>query len=1566
MSDQSILDILYRLPANGQPISQLDLAKRLQDASLSVSQTQIAVGLEQLCAKGMAVRLGSGEFARADRNDIRVAGDFELAELMAQIATTLIHNDRREIGHRITDALRRVTQYTGADRGYVFDYDFERKLVLYKYEWCGPGISAQIDTCHSISLANLSQSEWVGPHTRGESVVIDDVASLENEGLRKWLEAQDIKSVVSVPIMADDKCLGFVGFDAVRQHRRYGTQEVRLLETLARMLANLHWQEADRRALDQAHDNLDVIVEGTEVGTWIWWLRDGRLEINENWATILGYTRKELEPVAIETWERLSHPEDLALAKEQIAQNLDGTLKYYDAKLRMRHKAGHWVLVQTRGRLMQRDSQEGIVAVGIHQDVTEREQANQDRQLLSNIINRSPVVAFRWSNEPGWPVEFVSETVEIFGYKADDFTRGRLRFQALIHPDDSERIDREVADYLAKGPDVYKQSYRLRHGQGHWIWVDDFTWLTRDQDGNVSEINGVLLDITERKQLERALKLHATLIDNTVDVVVLRDSELRFRTVNQGFLSLANQPLESVIGRTDSEVFGHTVAQQYIEVYQNNTRRALALKRGESFVVEDRFPAPDGSDRHFRTRHFPVFDDETSELLGAATISVEITDLKRAQTAMANSEHRFRALFEKSPVVILMHDPVTGEVLEANDRACEFYQVETVAQLRDRNMWNLAAPYSMVDALALIHKTVRQGRQTFEWQLLSPAGAVVWESVTLEPIQIEGSLRILSISIDITERVLAQQALAQSEERFRGLLEHLPNVAVQGYDRNKRVFFWNLGSEVLYGYRAAEAIGRSPFDLIVPQEIQAGISADFDSWLAGGPAVPASELELHDKSGAKKYVYSCHVLRQSPSGEPEIYSIDVDLTDQKSAQERLELLARVFSHSYDGVVITDKDARIIEVNDRFCEMTGYGRDEVLGQNPSMLHSGRQNKVFYKAMWDQLSGQGYWLGQLWNRKKSGETYAIETRITSIKDSRGEVVNYIANVTEVTERLNYEEKLKHVAYYDDLTGLPNRTSVSETLRQAVVKFHQHDMPLAVVFIDLDEFKTINDTHDHETGDRYLQEIATRLQSIIRQGDVAARFGGDEFILVIQKLDQATPDHPVFARLLAELREPVMLDGKPLRLTASVGVTFYPQHVIVDADQLLRQADQAMYSAKQNGKNKIVFFDTEFERAIIDRNARTEALRSAIGKGELVLHYQPQVDMGAGKVLGVEALVRWNHPSDGLLSPGSFLNLIQDDEPLGMALTQWVLAQALNDLERLREMGYMLGMSVNIIIPALESMRAAFLNYLQKMLRQHATLDPELLSLEIVENVLIDDLSEATNTINQMQKLGLKISLDDFGTGFSSLSYLKHLSFDELKIDQGFVRDMLHDREDMTIVQAVISLSQSFGVPVIAEGVETARHAEILLRLGCLRAQGYAISRPLAIDALVAWLRDWRPDPEWKHIVPMSSHFYPVAAMLSAHIGWVESLDKYLRKEVADPPMLNMKSCEFDEILSLHQAMAESDDFRQKAIQYHEALHAAGAAAIAAHQSDDDAQAHAQFAQAMILSKKFQTLIWDRLQY
>jgi len=417
----------------------------------------------------------------------------------------------------------------------------------------------------------------------------------------------------------------------------------------------------------------------------------------------------------------------------------------------------------------------------------------------------------------------------------------------------------------------------------------------------------------------------------------------------------------------------------------------------------------------------------------------------------------------------------------------------------------------------------------------------------------------------------------------------------------------------------------------------------------------------------------------------------------------------------------------MEVNDRYCQITGYRRDELLGKMPTMLDSGQYDKSFYKSVWSQVDEQGYWVGEIWNCKKSGATYPVEIRITALKRRDNRVSNYIAHITDISERLEFEKKLKDIAYRDPLTGLPNRSSLSDVLQQTITRFKYRHIPFAIVFIDLDEFKAINDSHGHEIGDRYLQEVAKRLKAIIRDDDTAARFAGDEFVLILQNQQADAPNHSVFNRLLEALRAPIVINGNTLKLAASFGVTFYPQSSAVDADQLLRQADQAMYSAKQRGKNQVVYFDSELERAIMLRNTRIAELNQAIKNGEMCLHYQPQVDMSTGQVLGVEALVRWNHPVDGLLAPAAFLDLTREQEQLGLFLSKWVLSQSLDDLARLHTRNRELNLSVNTIIPSEERLREMLLRDLRETLAQHSEIAPRLLTLEMVENTFIDDLSE-----------------------------------------------------------------------------------------------------------------------------------------------------------------------------------------------------------------------------------------------
>lgn len=1794
--------ILQRLPADGGAISAGALLDRLQKDDPALDPATLDAAIEMLARLHLLRRDRDGALRRAGSlgQIDRVASN--LGEILAELATTLIYTSPGDMALRIAQTLRRVTEFVGADRGYVFDYDWQRSEAIYSHEWCAEGISPQIDIIGAVPMNEIG--DWVSAHRKGESVVIDDVAAWPEKQVREILQAQDIVSTAAVPMMHEGLCLGFVGFDSVRQPRHYTEQELRLLRVLAQMLVNLRLHDDERRALEQERNRLGIIVEGTAAGTWIWRLDSGQLEINELWAGMLGYTRAELEPVDIATWDRLSHPGDLAQARAVMDRNVSGELDYFEAVVRMRHKAGHWVWVLTRGRVMQRDAQgRGLVAAGIHQDITGGETARQRLLQLSAIIQRSPVVAFRWHNSPGWPVEFVSENVEQFGYRPQDFLSGGVVYSDLIHPDDLGRIQGEVAKHLAEGPDNYRQTYRLRHHDGRWLWIEDFTWLTRGEDGVVTEINGVIWDITRRKETEteferneralrnaqriarlghwemdletglaevsdavleifaerekrrrpdfqtflesvhpedrdkvgadfdrmlqqpdvvyndvehrivtgdrqvkwvrqqaeiirdadgRPLRLFGTvqditarktleqeresqaaIIDNSADVAILRDADLRLVSVNKAYLELIGRPRSEVIGRRVEDLLQGGIPPDLLAQYSADARKALALKPGESMVVEDRFPLPDGSERLFRTRHFPVYRRDEGSFLGIATLAVEITELKRAEAglaesearfrtifersplsiiirdkdtgavidanraayegyglksvdelrqneiwgpppysfedalarvrkaaaegtqtfewqgrradgttlwkrvtltpvvlnrvervlaisiditarveaerALADSEARFRAIFEKSPVSILVHDANTGEALEANEQALRFYSVDSIEALGDVALWNQKPPYSAEDALAWIRKAATEGRQAFEWRTTRGDGSEAWESVTLDLIRLGGAERVLAISIDISERIKAEQALSESEQRFRGLVENVPNIAVQGFDADLKVIFWNRGSEMLYGYTSDEAVGRSVMDLIIPPEMHEMVREQAKSWAAGEAIDEAVELDLVTRDGRPVSVYSSNVKRITPGGAPEFYSLDVDLTEQKQSRQRLELWASVFTHSHDGIIITDGEGRILEVNDIFCGITGYDRSEVVGQNPSFLKSGRQSATFYDGMWQRLKDFGFWSGELWNAKKSGEHYAQHLTISAVADAGGKVINYVGIFSDITAQLTYRERLERIAHFDELTGLPNRAVLSDSLREAIQAFPRREQPLAVVYIDLDGFKAINDEHGHEVGDRYLCAIAERLRTVLRGGDVPARIGGDEFVLLVHDLGQSQPDHPFFERLVRELRKPVRVGGTEMAVSASIGVTFYPQPGEIDADQLLRQADQAMYIAKKSGKNRITFFDAELERQAQAHLAAVERFRQAITNGELRLHYQPKVDMRQGRVVGVEALLRWEHPQDGLLFPARFLDLLRSDEGLMQRIGNWVIAQALDDLRQLRGAGHEPGVSVNVNLSTQPTLQRSFLGSLEAALKAHGDIDPALVTLEILESTFIEDFENAAAAIEAVRALGVGLSLDDFGTGYSSLAYLKHLPLNEIKIDQSFVRDMLRDREDLSIVQGIIGLAQAFDIPVVAEGVETEEHAELLLRLGCNRAQGYAFARPMPLDALAAWLDNWRPAPGWADIRAVAPEWRGLLALRAVHRDWMERLDAYVEAGRADRPEPDPHDCGFDRALAMLGDLKQRGVWRDELEALHDRLHRQADGAVAALRRGDQEKARAGLARA-----------------
>ena len=568
--------------------------------------------------------------------------------------------------------------------------------------------------------------------------------------------------------------------------------------------------------------------------------------------------------------------------------------------------------------------------------------------------------------------------------------------------------------------------------------------------------------------------------------------------------------------------------------------------------------------------------------------------------------------------------------------------------------------------------------------------------------------------------------------------------------------------------------------------------------------------------------------------------------ERLESDKKIKLSAKVFSDAHEGIIITDTKGIIIEVNPTFCEITGYGREEVLGENPRILNSGKQSAKFYIDMWQSIIEHGHWQGEVWNRKKNGEVYAELLTISSIHDdSNHKTTHYLGLFSDISKNKEQQRTLELMAHYDVLTKLPNRVLFADRFSLAVAHSKRTDTLLAVCFLDLDDFKPVNDHYGHEVGDLLLIEVSNRIKTSIREEDTVSRQGGDEFTLLLGSLGSSFQCEQMLERLHHSLAQPYFLGGQSINISASSGVTLYPNDND-DLDALIRHADQAMYQAKLLGKNKYQLFNTEQDQKSIQKQHQLEEMQQALSNNEFCLYYQPKVNMKTGLVIGAEALIRWRHPDKGLISPLQFLPVIEGTE-LEILIGDWVIDQALSQQDQWQKQGINIEVSVNISSYHLQS--ASFFVSLEKVLARYPDVSHENFQLEILESSALGDLEIVSHVINTCRdKLGVNVALDDFGTGYSSLTHLRSLSANTIKIDQSFVRDMLDDPSDYAIIDGVIGLSNSFSREVIAEGVETTEHGIMLLLMGCNEAQGYSIARPMPANELPSWLKNYTANEEW----------------------------------------------------------------------------------------------------------------------
>ena len=791
-------------------------------------------------------------------------------------------------------------------------------------------------------------------------------------------------------------------------------------------------------------------------------------------------------------------------------------------------------------------------------------------------------------------------------------------------------------------------------------------------------------------------------------------------------------------------------------------------------------------------------------------------------------------------------DAVIANHLFGNFHSVRYGVTDSGIVFQPATLFFATTPGRNAEVLAAIDRSVQDWRSGADpayaevlrrWGVQAQKGGMsplVWWSL--------GGLLVFGLLAALAALVLRRQVqertrhLQDSEQKLATILDSVGAfIYIKG--RDYRYQYANHHTLKLFGKSASEVVGHDD-TAVFDAATAAQLRANDRRVLEDGETLEAEEVNTQLVTGETRVYLSIKIpLRHADGSVHALCGISTDITERRKAEESLQIAATVFE-SFEGMIVTGPDQRILKANQAYARLTGYAVEELVGQTPRLLHSGRQDAAFYAAVEAALRTAGMWQGEVWNRRKDGTEYPAWITITTVRSPEGEVTHYVGTQTDISSRKAAEEEIRLLAFYDPLTGLPNRRLMTDRLQHSLAASARSGTGGALLFVDLDNFKDLNDTQGHELGDQLLRQVAARLTGCVRMGDTVARLGGDEFIVLLEGLsphaaEAAAQAETVGRTVLAALSQSYLLGGLSHHSACSIGIALYAD-ARGSVDELLKHGDMAMYQAKGAGRNTLRFFDPRTQADVTARTLLEAGLREGLRDGQFLLHYQAQINAHQG-VVGAEALVRWQHPQRGLVSPAEFIP-VAEASGLIVPLGTWILRTACQQLVAWGQDERTAHWTLAVNVSARQFRHSHFVDEVLGVLEETGA-NPRRLKLELTETLLLDDVADTIERMEQLRRHGVGFSLDDFGTGYSSLSYLKRLPLDQLKIDQGFVRDLLTDADDASIARTIVTLAHSMDLGVIAEGVETREQRDMLISLGCLTWQGYLFGRPGPAEALQA---------------------------------------------------------------------------------------------------------------------------------